>query len=254
MIPLLGTTLHLRLQPSTPRQVRTPQPQIQLTSTGMNTPASDPNDLANMDQSDSETDQTLHRACSHHRIIIGQHEQNIRTLLECNHTLTQQVTQLTNQVSTLLGFQSSAPVATALASGTTAAPRTLESKSTDTDPYTGQPSHCRGFLFQCSNNIPACFTSDSAKIRYMCGLLRGRALQWAETKISNNVLDHVTYDGFVGEFKLVFHTITHIIKVVKERDVVCRPLLRIILPSHSNSTSLLQHPRLRSRCSQADHT
>ncbi|KAJ0003903.1 hypothetical protein NQD34_010117, partial [Periophthalmus magnuspinnatus] len=56
----------------------------------------------------------------------------------------------------------------------------LESRYTDPDPHSGQPSHCRGFLFQCSSvfqHRPACFTSDVAKICYMCGLLRGRALQ-----------------------------------------------------------------------------
>uniref|UniRef100_A0A3B4BF43 DUF4939 domain-containing protein n=1 Tax=Periophthalmus magnuspinnatus TaxID=409849 RepID=A0A3B4BF43_9GOBI len=64
-----------------------------------------------------------------------------------------------------------------------AAPHSQESRGTNPDPYSGQPSLCRGFLFQCSSMFQqrtACFTPDAAKIRYMCAVLRGRALQWAE--------------------------------------------------------------------------
>uniref|UniRef100_A0A3B3ZY85 DUF4939 domain-containing protein n=1 Tax=Periophthalmus magnuspinnatus TaxID=409849 RepID=A0A3B3ZY85_9GOBI len=82
-----------------------------------------------------------------------------------------------------------------------------ESRSTDPDPYAGQPGLCRGFLFQCLSMFqqrPARFPSDAARIRYVCGLLRGRALQWAEAKFSNSDLDSTDFETFLTDFKLVF--------------------------------------------------
>uniref|UniRef100_A0A3B3ZDI1 Retrotransposon gag domain-containing protein n=1 Tax=Periophthalmus magnuspinnatus TaxID=409849 RepID=A0A3B3ZDI1_9GOBI len=142
-----------------------------------------PNGLASMDQADSGPDQSLRQACSHHEMIIGQHEQSIRTLLEFNQSLYQQVVQLTNQVTGLLA----APPA---ASGTPSRPPEL--RGTDPEPYSGQPHLCRGFLFQCQlvfQQCPTRFNSGAAKIHYLRGLLRGKGLQWAE---------------FVTAFKLVF--------------------------------------------------
>uniref|UniRef100_A0A3B4BES6 DUF4939 domain-containing protein n=1 Tax=Periophthalmus magnuspinnatus TaxID=409849 RepID=A0A3B4BES6_9GOBI len=75
------------------------------------------------------------------------------------------------------------------------------------DPYAGQPGLCRGFLFQCLSVFqqrPARFPSDAARIRYVCGLLRGRALQWAEAKFSNSALENTDFETFLNEFKLVF--------------------------------------------------
>uniref|UniRef100_A0A3B4ANE7 DUF4939 domain-containing protein n=1 Tax=Periophthalmus magnuspinnatus TaxID=409849 RepID=A0A3B4ANE7_9GOBI len=127
-----------------------------------------------------------------------------QTLLECNHTLTQQVTQLSNQVCSLLTLPPSVPAAPAVISRTTAVPCTLELRGTDPDPHSGQPSLCQGFLFQCSSMFqqhPACFTSDAAKIRYMCGLLRGRTLQWAEVDRTDSALKAVFMEGLSDKLK-----------------------------------------------------
>uniref|UniRef100_A0A3B4AQM9 Retrotransposon gag domain-containing protein n=1 Tax=Periophthalmus magnuspinnatus TaxID=409849 RepID=A0A3B4AQM9_9GOBI len=152
----------------------------------------------NMDQADSGPDQSLRQACSHQGVIIGQHEQSIRTLLDFNQTLTQQVAQLTNQVAELLAAPSAV-------SG--APPRPPESRGTDPEPYSGQPSLCRGFLFQCMflfQQCPTCFNSEASKIRYICGLLRGRALQWAEAQLANTPIDNMNFNDFISAFKLVF--------------------------------------------------
>uniref|UniRef100_A0A3B4AIZ6 DUF4939 domain-containing protein n=1 Tax=Periophthalmus magnuspinnatus TaxID=409849 RepID=A0A3B4AIZ6_9GOBI len=76
---------------------------------------------------------------------------------------------------------------------------------TDPEPYAGQPDLCRGFLFQCRSVFqqrPARFPTDAAKTRYVCGLLRGRALQWAEARFASSALDNTDFEIFLNEFKL----------------------------------------------------
>uniref|UniRef100_A0A3B4AZ17 DUF4939 domain-containing protein n=1 Tax=Periophthalmus magnuspinnatus TaxID=409849 RepID=A0A3B4AZ17_9GOBI len=142
----------------------------------------------------------LRQVFSQHEVLIGQHDQSIRTLLEYNQTLMQQVSQLTGQVAALLAASLPAPFPAAV--GPAALPRPPESRGTDPDPYSGQSSLCRGFLFQCSFmflQCPARFDSDSAKIRYICGLLRGRALQWAEARLSNTTMDNLNFEMVGGD-------------------------------------------------------
>uniref|UniRef100_A0A3B4AFI1 Retrotransposon gag domain-containing protein n=1 Tax=Periophthalmus magnuspinnatus TaxID=409849 RepID=A0A3B4AFI1_9GOBI len=135
---------------------------------------------------------------SHPEVVLGQHEQSIRTLLELNQTLSQQVAQLTHQVTTLL-------VNPPVAAGVPPCPP--EPRGTDPEPYSGQPHLCRGFLFQCEfvfQQCPTHFNSGAAKICYMCGLLRGRALQWAEARLMNTPVDNLDFNEFITTFKLVF--------------------------------------------------
>uniref|UniRef100_A0A3B3ZLD0 CCHC-type domain-containing protein n=1 Tax=Periophthalmus magnuspinnatus TaxID=409849 RepID=A0A3B3ZLD0_9GOBI len=146
---------------------------------------------------------TLQQAFTHHGDVLGQHERTIRNLLEQNQSLAQQVSQLSNQVTTLLTHLSPA----AAAAGPAAPLYPPESRSTDPEPFAGQPDLCRGFLFQCRSVFqqrPARFPTDASKTRYVCGLLRGRALQWAEARFSNSALDTTDFEAFINEFKLVF--------------------------------------------------
>uniref|UniRef100_A0A3B4BDJ7 Rho guanine nucleotide exchange factor (GEF) 28a n=1 Tax=Periophthalmus magnuspinnatus TaxID=409849 RepID=A0A3B4BDJ7_9GOBI len=66
---------------------------------------------------------------------------NIRMLLDCNHTLTQQVSQLSNQVSTLAPSPALSSCHCRLWDHRGAAP--LKSRGTDPDPYSGQPILCQ---------------------------------------------------------------------------------------------------------------
>uniref|UniRef100_A0A3B5QZV0 DUF4939 domain-containing protein n=1 Tax=Xiphophorus maculatus TaxID=8083 RepID=A0A3B5QZV0_XIPMA len=55
------------------------------------------------------------------------------------------------------------------------------------EPYTGEIDRCRGFLLQCSlvfSSSPQSFQTDGAKISFVVGNLRGRALKWAEPATS----------------------------------------------------------------------
>uniref|UniRef100_A0AAY5KLT4 DUF4939 domain-containing protein n=1 Tax=Esox lucius TaxID=8010 RepID=A0AAY5KLT4_ESOLU len=51
------------------------------------------------------------------------------------------------------------------------------------EPFAGELNKCRGFLLQCGlvyRQKPQSFATDSSKVHYALGLLRGRALVWAE--------------------------------------------------------------------------
>lgn len=64
-----------------------------------------------------------------------------------------------------------------------------------------------GFLFQCTlffSHTPQSFPDDAAKISHFVGLLRGRALAWAESYLSFHPIDRCRYDYFLDEFKVTF--------------------------------------------------
>lgn len=147
---------------------------------------------------------SVRKAIHHHGVTIGHHDRSLRLLSEENQALAQQVSALTAQVSALLSLHSSASTASAhpaaSASPPQATPILQDSRATDPDPYSGQPSLCRGFLFQCTSVFqlkPTSFTSDTSRIQYICGLLRGRALAWAEARFSRHTFHDISYGDFV---------------------------------------------------------
>uniref|UniRef100_A0A3B3C8P3 Retrotransposon gag domain-containing protein n=1 Tax=Oryzias melastigma TaxID=30732 RepID=A0A3B3C8P3_ORYME len=147
-----------------------------------------------MDQADTgEEASPLFHAVSHHGALLGHHDNSIGALIDANQSLSYQVTHLTSQVTALLSIQTSG---SNQPRGEATSP---ESHCTDPEPFCGEPKCCCGFLFQCSvvfQQRPKQFNTDSARIHYMCGLMRGKALQWAEAKFSRNhlVFDHPDYD------------------------------------------------------------
>uniref|UniRef100_A0A1A8J790 DUF4939 domain-containing protein n=1 Tax=Nothobranchius kuhntae TaxID=321403 RepID=A0A1A8J790_NOTKU len=78
--------------------------------------------------------------------------------------------------------------------------------------YSGEPEQIRGFLFQCTlhfETYPEVFCTDQIKISHIIGLLRGRALQWAEARGRDPSFIKGTLRKFLSEFKLTFdHTET----------------------------------------------
>ena len=129
---------------------------------------------------------------------IGVHEQLIKALYECNQNLTYQVSELSHQISSL-----------AAASSPRVAPAAPvpDSRITDPEPFGGELDKCRGFLLQCSlvfKQRPQAFSVDSAKINYVIGLLRGRALAWAEAANSSSPMSDSSYQQFETKFRAVF--------------------------------------------------
>ncbi|XP_023208460.1 retrotransposon-like protein 1, partial [Xiphophorus maculatus] len=86
-------------------------------------------------------------------------------------------------------------------------PRGREISPPTPEHYSGEIGKCGGFLLQCSivfARAPGSFPDDSAKIAYMVGLLKGKALKWAEAKFSLIALTQTALDTFIDEFKQTF--------------------------------------------------
>ncbi|KAK9539529.1 hypothetical protein VZT92_004630 [Zoarces viviparus] len=72
-------------------------------------------------------------------------------------------------------------------------------------PYNGASGECRGFMLQCGfvfNQHPRTFALDNAKVAFTVGLLRGKALVWAEAWLNRCSPNRVPYEFFLEEFKL----------------------------------------------------
>uniref|UniRef100_A0A8C6L166 CCHC-type domain-containing protein n=1 Tax=Nothobranchius furzeri TaxID=105023 RepID=A0A8C6L166_NOTFU len=79
--------------------------------------------------------------------------------------------------------------------------------SPQTETFGGEFEDCNSFLLQCKlafERSPSAFISDSAKISYIVGLLRGRALMWAEAKSHDDSFLQGPYNAFLSDFKLTF--------------------------------------------------
>uniref|UniRef100_A0A3B3HMM2 DUF4939 domain-containing protein n=1 Tax=Oryzias latipes TaxID=8090 RepID=A0A3B3HMM2_ORYLA len=118
-------------------------------------------------------------------------------LLQCFHMLhslsenQQAITQQLTQLQTLLSSQ------------------VQEARIPNPDPFSGTSDHCRGFLLQCTmvfSQQSSMYSSDEAKIAYMTGLLRGRALEWAEAFLANQSSAVLSFQDFMSQFKLIFET------------------------------------------------
>lgn len=161
-----------------------------------------------MDSADTPPEPSnIHNAVSHQGVLLGHHEQSIRSLFDAHQQLTLQVSELGRQLNAFISNQAAAqpsPQATTLQSETH---QVQDSSTIDPEPFSGQSDLCRGFLFQCEtvfSQRPMAFALDISKIRYMCGLMKGKALKWAEAKFSSKSMDGVKYVDFVKEVKRVF--------------------------------------------------
>uniref|UniRef100_A0A1A8BFW1 CCHC-type domain-containing protein n=2 Tax=Nothobranchius kadleci TaxID=1051664 RepID=A0A1A8BFW1_NOTKA len=73
--------------------------------------------------------------------------------------------------------------------------------------FDGDRNVCRGFLLQCNlafQRSPESFATDAAKISYIVGLLRGKALRWAEAKSRSPNFLAGPFTEFLSEFNLTF--------------------------------------------------
>uniref|UniRef100_A0A8C6NRN6 CCHC-type domain-containing protein n=1 Tax=Nothobranchius furzeri TaxID=105023 RepID=A0A8C6NRN6_NOTFU len=73
--------------------------------------------------------------------------------------------------------------------------------------YSGEFEECHSFLLQCQlafARSPGAFHTDVSRISYIVGLLRGKALKWAEAKGHNPAFLAGPLEAFLAEFKLTF--------------------------------------------------
>uniref|UniRef100_A0A3B5LFY1 Chromo domain-containing protein n=1 Tax=Xiphophorus couchianus TaxID=32473 RepID=A0A3B5LFY1_9TELE len=90
---------------------------------------------------------------------------------------------------------------------TSPSPSFSEVISPPPEPFSGEQGKCRGFLLQCAlvfGRSPQSFRDDASKISYVVGLLRGKALKWAEAVINESSVHRYSYDDFIESFKQVF--------------------------------------------------
>lgn len=116
--------------------------------------------------------------------------------------ITAQLTQLTTAQLPSSPLVTAPPVA---ASSTS--PPSREPHTVDPEPYSGDPHKCKPFLLQCSlvlGQKPFSYATDEARVQYVVGLLRGRALDWATALWEGSPVFFRSYPLFEDEFKKVF--------------------------------------------------
>uniref|UniRef100_A0A3B3C1P6 Retrotransposon gag domain-containing protein n=1 Tax=Oryzias melastigma TaxID=30732 RepID=A0A3B3C1P6_ORYME len=155
----------------------------------------------------------INQALSSHATTMDRHEKMLHTLSENQQTVSQQLTQLQAMLQTLadpsrLPSASAAPP-TPQPSPTGPSPAVHEARIPNPDPYSGTADHCRGFLLQCTlvfTQQSATYSSDGAKTAFVVGLLRGRALEWAESFLYAHRTNPLPFQVFLDHFKQVFET------------------------------------------------
>ena len=97
-------------------------------------------------------------------------------------------------------------------------------------PYDGAPGECRGFMLQCRfvfTQQSRTFASDNARVAYTVGLLRGKALVWAEAWLHRRSAQ-VSYEHFMEEFKRIFDHPVYTRDVVQRMLSLCQGSSRIL--------------------------
>lgn len=163
-----------------------------------------------MDPADADS---VKNALSSHGNLLGQHHQTLQELMDSQQTLSSKVTQIGRLVETIANQLSApsaltpSPSSNQSASSISSSGPPVESPVPAPEPFSGELAKSKGFLLQCSLVFGRqfnTFSSDCAKVSYITGLLRGRALEWAEAFLSSSGADAISYADFVGEFKKVF--------------------------------------------------
>ncbi len=133
--------------------------------------------------------------------------------LAVHHQQLQKLTSLTEElVKTLQNLQ--IPASTPPAPQPSVNMAVLPTQSTSVNPrlafpdkYDGNPTHCRGFLLQCTlfvNQQPALYATEEGKISFVCSLLTGSALEWMTAVWRGGRLPFHTFDEFLQRFREVF--------------------------------------------------
>jgi len=110
--------------------------------------------------------------------LLGVHHNQLQDLRKSQQAIGTQVADIGDRMQELA--QRPSPPRQPVREDT---PRNRECFVPSPDPYDGASGGCRGFLLQCRfvfNQQPRTYASNYARVAYTVGLLRGRALVWAE--------------------------------------------------------------------------
>ena len=150
-------------------------------------------------------------AIRHQGNLLGQHAQSLQTLAEAHQTSQDQLSQLNSLVISISTQLSQLiPVAHPALPPPSPASVVVEAHEVQMptpEAYAGDTEKCRGFMMQCLNvftHRPMSFASSGVRISYVVGLLRGRALEWAEARLCGGMTAPSSYSEFMSEFKAVF--------------------------------------------------
>lgn len=134
------------------------------------------------------------RALSGQGAAISRHEQSIQIAHDSISQLAHSVNELVQQ---LKHVPCSEPASNSRVGG---AAGFSDSYTCDPEPYDGDLSKCRGFVLQCQlvfSQRAHLFPTDRAKVNYIIGLLRGRALAWAQASAGAS-FDSLSLDAFLA--------------------------------------------------------
>ena len=160
-----------------------------------------------MDPADS-----VQQALSHQGALLGSHEQLFRALAESNQSFSAHVTSLCQQMSHLASSVLKVATCQDEATSTQVALQPRDSHVSDPEPFYGDLEKCQGFVLQCGlifRQRPLSFSTDAAKINYVVGLMRGRALAWIEAMSSNLDIGLWTFNDFEVRLRAVFDHPSH---------------------------------------------
>uniref|UniRef100_A0A3Q3ALY7 Gypsy retrotransposon integrase-like protein 1 n=1 Tax=Kryptolebias marmoratus TaxID=37003 RepID=A0A3Q3ALY7_KRYMA len=149
--------------------------------------------------------------------FLVRHESMINALCERQQTETGRLDQLTTlmqdihqRVSTFIpntADSSSVSASTASSLPVQTSGHFREVLSPTPEHFSSEIGKCAGFLLQCSlvfARSPQSFVEDSAKISYIIGLLRDKALKWAEAKYSFRAIQLTSFVQFIEDFEQTF--------------------------------------------------
>lgn len=168
-------------------------------------------------QTDSVTQ--LQMALSQQGTLVGRHEAALQDFSRQQTVITNTLSQLSKQVfelshqikdSTTQRPATAQPIAAQPASSS-ATQAFREVTSPTPECFSGELNKTQGFLLQCSlifNSAPHSFQTDASKISYIIGLLRGRALHWAQVFVAGSPIEQTTYKTFIDSFNLTFSPVS----------------------------------------------
>lgn len=148
------------------------------------------------------------QALSTQGALLGQHHQVISALSDNSARTSQNIADLTQQLANL-STQVSALVTASTRQQTT------DSHACDPEPFEEDLGKCRGFLLQRRLVFQQCphYSSDSAKVNYMIGLLRGNALAWGQAMSTRNEISDLSYEELETQLKAVFDRPSYVTNV-----------------------------------------
>lgn len=152
----------------------------------------------------------LRHALASQGVLVGQHDQFLREVVETLRNLSASIHRIGTQVEQL-SSQPTPPQPATQADPPTAtpppAPPVYQPREPNIPPperYAGDLGTCRAFLTQCSlifDQQPYTYCTDAAKIAFVMGLLKGKALDWATALRESQPNFSVSFTAFVSELR-----------------------------------------------------